>query len=316
MIRPRFGGAFYFPLSHTFPDNEWYHTPGQSPGPGVAQATPCSAAEPRDMKPCFPGAHSGMNKFTPLISLGNHVRIVTGLQTASRDIVFFMKYYSVVLSSKTVYRSLLFLILLPFVSFVFTSCLTKPPVADMPLITQKAADLTIKLQPLDYDTLKELYGSNRRDKLNPFIDYPGQIPQRRIVVFDAEFSTEVSTILVTLRDITLAIDGQMGKAASVEYLVQLWDLYIKNTAFSNTIPGKARKTMLPREFTVIPGEPVNGYLVFAEPYPKTGGDGLLRIPVATETGDKGTIEIEISFQDPEADSEVNENSGIFNDSDS
>ncbi|RKX85964.1 MAG: hypothetical protein DRP70_10880 [Spirochaetes bacterium] len=32
---------------------------------------PCSAAEPRGMKPCFPFAHSGMNKFTPLISLGN-----------------------------------------------------------------------------------------------------------------------------------------------------------------------------------------------------------------------------------------------------
>ncbi len=38
--------------------NEWYHTPGQSPGPGVAQATPCSAAEPRGMKPCFPGTRS------------------------------------------------------------------------------------------------------------------------------------------------------------------------------------------------------------------------------------------------------------------
>ncbi len=227
-----------------------------------------------------------------------------------------MKYYSPILSSKKTFQTLLFLILLTFISFIFTSCLTKPPVASMPLITQKAADLTIKLQPMDYDTLKELHGSNRRDKLNPFIDYPGQVPQRRIVVFEAEFSTEVSTILVTLRDITLAIDGQTGKAASVEYLIQLWDVYIKNTAYSNTIPGKARKTMLPREFTVIPGEPVNGYLVFAEPYPKTGGDGLLRIPVATDSGDKGTIEIEISFQDPNTDPDIIENSGIFNESDS
>ncbi len=74
--------------------NEWYHTPGQSPGPGVAQATPCSATEPQGMKPCFPCAHSDqgsyrrreprndpdrMNKFTPLISLGNKLTVDTDI---------------------------------------------------------------------------------------------------------------------------------------------------------------------------------------------------------------------------------------------
>ncbi len=43
--------------------NEWYHAPGQSPGPGVAQATPSSAAEPRGMKPCFPGTRSDTGSY-------------------------------------------------------------------------------------------------------------------------------------------------------------------------------------------------------------------------------------------------------------
>jgi len=81
------GIAVYSPEKEN--GNECYHTPGPSPGPGVAQATPCSAAEPQGMKPYFPGTHSDqgsyrrrkprndpdrMNKFTPLISLGNQIR--------------------------------------------------------------------------------------------------------------------------------------------------------------------------------------------------------------------------------------------------
>ncbi len=36
---------------------------GQSPGPEVAQATLCSAAEPRGMKPYFPGAYSDQGSY-------------------------------------------------------------------------------------------------------------------------------------------------------------------------------------------------------------------------------------------------------------
>ena len=39
------------------------------------------------MKPCFPGAHSGMNKFTPLISLGNHVNSFPDTQPEVWDFI-------------------------------------------------------------------------------------------------------------------------------------------------------------------------------------------------------------------------------------
>ena len=50
--------------------NERYHTPGQALAPEPLIRLPFRG-KPRGIKPYFPCAYSGMNKFTPLISLGN-----------------------------------------------------------------------------------------------------------------------------------------------------------------------------------------------------------------------------------------------------
>lgn len=197
-------------------------------------------------------------------------------------------------------------------TITFSGCLTRAPVVDSPEIVITAADLTITLKPLGYDTLKELHGSNRRQWLNPYIDFPGQIPQRRIVVFEARLETEVSSVNIFIRDIKLGIGGQVGKAASVEYLNNLWLGTIRNTAWEATIPAVTRRTMLPREFVVKPGESAEGYLVFAERYPKEGGAALLEIPVSTDDGDRGVLEYEMFFTEEGIDTEVVEaNTGIF-----
>jgi len=193
-----------------------------------------------------------------------------------------------------------------------SGCLTKAPMVDVPEIVIKAADLTITLDPLSYDELKERHGSNRRQRLNPYIDFPGQIPQRRIVVFDTVFETSVSNVDVAIREIKLSVSGQVGNAASVEYLNNLWRGYIRGTPWEATIPAVTRRTMLPREFSVTPGEPVIGYLVFAERYPKEGGLGLLEIPVITDKGDRGTLEYEMYFTEKGIDADAPEtNTGIF-----
>lgn len=200
---------------------------------------------------------------------------------------------------------------------LFTGCLTKAPIVDLPEIVKKAADLTITLKPMDYETLKKLHGSNREFYTNPFIDFPGQVPQRRIIVFETTFSTEVSTIDVFIRDIQLSIGGQSGKAASAEYLNNLWLGYVENTPYEAKLPAKSTKYMLPRNFTIKPGEPVSGYLVFAERYPKEGGEGLLTIPVTADNGDRGTIEIDMFFTESGLNTEKQEaNTGIFSEEDS
>jgi len=197
------------------------------------------------------------------------------------------------------------------------SCITRAPVITLPEIVKQAADLTITLKPLSYDVLKERHGSNKEFYTNPFIDFPGQIPQRRIVVFEAVFSTEISTIDVFIRDIQLSIGGQIGKAASAEYLSNLWLGYVQQTPYEAKLPRKAHENMLPRNFTIKPGNPVNGYLVFTERYPKEGGEGLLTIPVTAENGDRGTIEIELYFSESGLDTEKPEaNTGMFAETDS
>ena len=197
-------------------------------------------------------------------------------------------------------------------SFIVSGCYTRPPEINVPEIVTKAADLTITLKPLDYETLKERHGSNKEFYTNPFIDFPGQIPQRRIVVFETTFSTEVSTIDVFIREIQLNIGGQTGKATSAEYLNNLWMGYVDNTPYEAKLPAKSMKYMLPRKFTIKPGEPITGYLVFAERYPKEGGEGLLTIPVTAENGDRGTIEVEMYFSENGLDTEIPEdNTGIF-----
>ncbi|MCK5735347.1 MAG: hypothetical protein KAH21_02670 [Spirochaetaceae bacterium] len=200
--------------------------------------------------------------------------------------------------------------------FFLAGCITKAPIVALPEIVKKSADLTITLKPLSYDFLKERHGSNLRDYTNPFIDFPGQIPQRRIVVFETTFATEVSTIDVFIREILLNIGGQIGqtgKAVSAEYLSNLWLGYIEDTPFEAKLPRKAHDNMLPRKFTIKPGEPVSGYLVFAERYPKEGGEGFLSIPVTADNGDRGTIEIEMFFSENGLDTERPEaNTGMFN----
>ena len=57
-----------------FRPNEWYHTPGQALDPEPLIRLPFSG-KTQGMNPCFPCTHSGMNKFTPLISLGNDKEI-------------------------------------------------------------------------------------------------------------------------------------------------------------------------------------------------------------------------------------------------
>ena len=54
--------------------NERYHTPGQALDQKPLIRLPFRG-KPRDINPCFPCAHSGMNKFTSLISLENKNRI-------------------------------------------------------------------------------------------------------------------------------------------------------------------------------------------------------------------------------------------------
>jgi len=191
-----------------------------------------------------------------------------------------------------------------------SSCVSPPAKLTQDVIQTKTADLTITLAPISEETLLERHGSNKYYPRNPFIDFPGQVPPKRFAVFEAKFETSESTVLFSLNDITLRIGEKGGRATSVEYLRNLWLGYKDDRGWGRILEA-TQNTMLPREFTVTPGHPVEAYLVFANNYPKEGGDGLMVIEVVTPGGDKGTIEIPMSFSTSGLDLETEDNTGIF-----
>ena len=204
-----------------------------------------------------------------------------------------------------------FLILL-----VLAGCNSLSPVAELPEIVYQAADLTITLQPLDRDTLIDRHMSNRRRNQNPYLDYPGQIPKRRIVVFETTFETTESTVDFNLFEQNLRIESGTGRAQTALFMMQLWQGYTEPIG-ENLMRQTLNSTVLPKDFSVVPGKPVTGYLVFAAGYPKEGGRGMLTLSATTPDGDRGTFEIPVNFFGTDgAPSAVGENTGLFADTDS
>ncbi len=198
-------------------------------------------------------------------------------------------------------------------------CLSKSPETNQGTISTRVADLTISLTYVSRDTLIERHGKNNYYKQNPFVDYPGRIPPKNIVVFETSFRTDESTVLVELKDVKLKIEDKSGKAVNVEYLRNLWQGYTERDQRGRPrLERAARDFMLPEDILVEPGNPASGYLVFPYGYPKEGGDGMLTIIASTSNGDKGTIEIPMSFSENGAGDyvETEDNTGIFAESDS
>ncbi len=202
---------------------------------------------------------------------------------------------------------------LSLLSIIFlSSCISPPPKLTQPEIQVKTADLTITLVPISEETLIERHGSNKYYPRNPFVDFPGQVPPKRFIIFEARFETTESTVLFALNAITPRVGEKGGKATSVEYLRNLWVGYtIDDQRGWGRILETTRNTMLPREFAVTPEEPAAAYLVFANNYSKEGGKGMMVIGVSTPEGDKGTIEIPMNFNTSGVESDTGDNTGIF-----
>jgi hypothetical protein len=198
-----------------------------------------------------------------------------------------------------------------FTLFLLWGCNSLSPVANAPVIVHNVADLTITLLPLSRDTLVKRHMDNKKRYMNPYIDYPGQIPRRRIIVFETRFQTTESTLLVNVFEQNLTIGTESGRAQTALYMMRLWETYLDDVA-KNKVERTLKDTVFPEDFTVEPGEPITGYLVFAAPYPKGGGEGMLTLKVSTSSGDRGTFEIPVNFAGTEGtESETGENTGVF-----
>ena len=177
---------------------------------------------------------------------------------------------------------------------LLASCISKPPAPTGASFTLEAADLTIRLLPLGREELKRRHGSNTDSNRNPFIDYPAQFLKKRIVVFETEISTDESEVLFRLNEIHLEVGGAGDEAASSELLMNYWSGYTSQVE-AVLMQSLMRKTMLRREFSVNPDNPVRGYLVFAHSFPKKGGEAVISFNVITPDGNQGLLEWVMEF---------------------
>ncbi len=192
-------------------------------------------------------------------------------------------------------------------------CITAPPlpVLSEPIVHQ-VADLTISLRYIDEETLIARHGKNdARIYTNPYYGYPAILTKKRLLVFEFNASTIESEVLFKLNEITLRIGSVSADSKSRPYLMKIWNHY--RLADTTSMDLKMQKTILKREFAVKPNEPVSGYLVFGSNYPEEGGDGLISMYVSTPDGDKGTIEIPLSFNADGKPGDSSKGSGIFSD---
>ena len=124
-------------------------------------------------------------------------------------------------------------------------------------------------------------------------------------------STSESTVNFRLDDINFRKGPVEGDAKSHKYLTRIWSYY--NGGQSRTMEQTLDDTLLPTEFTVSPGEPVSGYLAFAEKYPAEGTDGTISFYLTTPGGESGRLEKKVYFVEEGIVADRPENTGIFAD---
>lgn len=207
-----------------------------------------------------------------------------------------------------------------FLSLVLASCRTEMP--EMPWSEYEVSGVTIKVRPASRESLIAKYG-NPKAVMNPLLDYPSLLQQRRLFVLDVEISTpDVGIELITRETTLVYVSGDMKipvlldpetKALDAKELQKAWNLYL-DPEYRFDIPEMVRKTnkALPGNLVAKPGQPAEGYLVFLRRFPKAG-TAELSLAVKASNGDTGTIPISIEIPDFSKDknAEVQENTGIF-----
>ena len=194
-----------------------------------------------------------------------------------------------------------------------SSCRTYIPV--LPWTEEKVSSIVIKVRPASRESLEDKFG-RPSFTVNPLLDYPSLLQQRRLVVFDiviespevtVEAVTDETTLIFVNPDakIPMLFDPET-KALDAEGLEKEWAVYYDPDRLDDlpALGYKARKA-LPGNLTAGPGKPAEGYLVFLRRFPKSG-TARLKLALRTAEGDRGTVKMDIVIPDTRKN-----NTGIF-----
>ncbi len=204
-------------------------------------------------------------------------------------------------------------------SLLAASCQTAIP--EMPWTEYEVSGIVLKVRPASRESLIEKYG-NPNTVMNPLLDYPSLIQQRKLFVLEVEMSSPEVEIELITRETTLVYTSEKKsknifnpetQALDAKHLQDEWLVYMENYEHSK-IPEMTYKTYdaLPGNLVAKPGEPAKGYLVFLRRFP-TSGTAELSLALKSANGDTGSIPISIEIPDLNKNkkTEVQENTGIF-----
>ncbi|MDF1568052.1 MAG: hypothetical protein P1P77_08535 [Spirochaetaceae bacterium] len=173
-----------------------------------------------------------------------------------------------------------------------------------------AADLHIELTYVDDETIEYRHGRNdSRRNVNPYYKFPAVITKKNFYVFEFSAATAESTVNFRLEDIDFRKGLVNGSAKSIKYLLRIWSHY--NQGQSQMMTNTLEDTLLPPEFSVSPGNPVSGYLAFAENYPSDGKEAEISFYLTTPNGESGRLAVPIYFYEDRVSDELPVNTGIF-----
>lgn len=200
------------------------------------------------------------------------------------------------------------LVLLALSSLAFTACTSVDYQGNLIVVEEQVSDIHLRVSLLDRISLQEKYGKED----NPFIDYPGMMPPRHFFVFEAEISTEESTVEFEQQTIKLQVGSDVNKSYNAFTLKKEWEPYYDDDNQKLHMGMTMNKVMKPTKFTVSPGNPHTALLVFLVK-PNEARESTLIIPARTPEGDEGVLELSFPIiKMLDGKEEIpSENTGIF-----
>ncbi len=164
------------------------------------------------------------------------------------------------------------------------------------------ADVHVSIAYLDREELLARHGGDG----NAFIDFPPNLSQKRLMVFELKVETQKTSIKIRQKHITFGYGGTLASPLSSFLLKELWKPFNENSREEGRRDQMADRFVSSGILKASPGKALSVYIVFAKKFP-VFGDGVFTMPISTRDGeDSGYVEAAFQFRPAGADKEKTE----------
>ncbi len=167
------------------------------------------------------------------------------------------------------------------------------------------ADVHVSIAYLDREELLARHGNDG----NAFIDFPANLGQKRLMVFELKVDTVDTSIKIKHKHITLNYGGKVASPLSYFLLEEMWKPFNKSSMEAGVRGKMAGQFVSGGTLKAGPGKPLSVYIVFAKNFP-VFGDAVFTMPISTSDGtDEGYVEAPFQFRPAGGTVQKGENAG-------